>query len=443
MQATFHFNGALNDFLPPEGRGLSVRCTFNAGQSVKHLIESLGVPHTEVERILVAGNPVDFSYQVADGDRAEVYPVMTAQLPAGEPGFILDNHLGRLAVYLRMLGFDALYRNDFHDGELARLSSQEGRVLLTRDRRLLMRAQVTQGYWVRSKIPRQQLLEVVQRFNLRDGIVPFSRCMRCNGTLQPVSKEAVLDRLEPLTRLYYEEFRICGDCGQVYWKGSHYERMQRFIGQTFQVRAALPDDDHPLLPPGLLSIPGVTPALLGSVFAAAAELYRIGPWKRLAGETPIELRCPQQAPPRLLVVLGAGGQAFGLCVYDSAGDLSRAQESADPLETAGGLNWLALSYDSADFLALEDLAAVERFGWPVAGEEAYPAITRLGSPGPELHPPTLDDLIWLDGALRGMGEYITHHLELDEHSRLAPYQVVLQVETSAGPVELGLRIPAG
>jgi len=443
MQATFHFNGALNDFLPLDGRGLSIRCTFNTGQSVKHLIESLGVPHTEIQRILVAGNPVDFSYQVADEDRVEVYPAETVQLQAGGSGFILDNHLGRLALYLRMLGFDALYRNDFHDIDLARLSSQEGRVLLTRDRRLLMRVQVTQGYWVRSKIPRQQLLEVVQRFNLRDGIVPFSRCMRCNGTLEPVSKEAVLDRLEPLTRLYYDEFRICSDCDQVYWKGSHYERMQRFIDQTFQGRAAMPDEEHPLLPPGLLSITGVTPALLGSVFAAAAELYRIGPWKRLAGETPIEVRCPQQAPPRLVVMLGAGGQAFGLCAYDSAADLRMAQESADPLETAGGLNWLALSYDSDDFMAVEDLAAVGRFGWPVAGEEAYPAIARLGSPGPELHSPALDDLRWLDGALRGLGDYFTHHLELDERSRLVPYQAVLRVETSDGPVELALRIPAG
>jgi len=237
MQAYFHFNGALNDFLPPDGRSLSIRCTFNAGQSVKHLIESLGVPHTEVVRILVDGNPVDFSYQVADGDRVEIYPAVTVQLQASEPSFILDNHLGRLAVYLRMLGFDALYRNDFHDGELARLSSQEGRILLTRDRRLLMRAQVTQGYWVRSKIPRQQLSEVVQRFNLNAEIVPFRRCMRCNGMLKPVAKEAVLDRLEPLTRLYYDEFHICNDCGQVYWKGSHYEHMQLFIDQTFPLKA--------------------------------------------------------------------------------------------------------------------------------------------------------------------------------------------------------------
>jgi hypothetical protein len=151
---------------------------------------------------------------------------------AGEHRFVLDNHLGRLAVYLRMLGFDALYRNDYQDEELARVSSEERRILLTRDVRLLMRNQVRHGYWVRSKIPRQQLLEIVKRYNLVEMVTPFLRCMRCNGVLMPVSKEMVLDRLEPLTRLYYDDFRICAECDQVYWRGSHYERMQIFLEQV-------------------------------------------------------------------------------------------------------------------------------------------------------------------------------------------------------------------
>ena len=203
----------------------------------------------------------------------------------------------------------------------------------------------------------------------------------------------------------------------------------------------MPEEEHPLLPPSLLSIPGVTPALLGSVFTAAAVLYRIEPWKRLAEEVPIEVRCPRQAPPRLVVMLGAGGQAYGLCAYDSAADLRMAQESADPLEAASGLNWLALSYDSADFLALEDIEAAQRFGWLVAAEEAYPAITRLGSPGPGMHPPTLEDLLWLDGALRGLGEFFTYPLVLDNHGGLKPQAAVLRVEASQGPCELAQRIP--
>ena len=194
----------------------------------------------------------------------------------------------------------------------------------------------------------------------------------------------------------------------------------------------MPEGEHLLLPPSLISIPGVTPDLIGSVFAAAAELYHIGPWKRLGGETPIEVRCPRQAPARLVVVLGAAGQAYGLCVYDSAADLSKALAGADPLEAARALNWLALSYESDDFLAAEDLAAIQHFGWHVAAEGAYPAITRIGSPGPELHSPTVGDLLWLDGALRGLGKFTLHHLNAQ--------QAVLQVETSRGAVELALRI---
>lgn len=233
--ASIHFLGSLNDFLPPKKRGQAAVLSFNCGQTIKHLIESLGVPHVEVGCILAAGRPVDFSYQVEDGDVLEVYPLTPVQENRDEERrFILDNHLGQLAIYLRMLGFDALYRNDFQDEELANLASQKDRTLLTRDRRLLMRNQVERGYWVRNTLPRQQLVEIVQRFDLRRWISPFRRCMRCNSLLQPVEKTAVLDRLEPLTRLYFEEFRICPDCHRIYWKGSHYERMRRFIEQVLQ-----------------------------------------------------------------------------------------------------------------------------------------------------------------------------------------------------------------
>jgi hypothetical protein len=121
-----------------------------------------------------------------------------------------------------------------------------------------------------------------------------------------------------------------------------------------------------------------------------------------------------------------------LCVYDSATDLRKALAGADPLEAAREFNWLALSYESNDFLAAEDLNAIQRFGWHVAAEEAYPAITRIGSPGPELHSPTLEDLLWLDGALRGLGKFTLHHLKAQ--------QAILQVKTSTGAQEIALRI---
>jgi uncharacterized protein with PIN domain/sulfur carrier protein ThiS len=234
-QAQFRFHAELNDFLAPKVKGATITCPINGDQSVKHLIESLGIPHPEVSRILVNEIPVDFGYIVQDADQIDVYPITPAEQIARLPNercFILDNHLGRLAVYLRMLGFDSLYRNDYHDEELALVANQEERILLTRDVRLLMRNLVGNGYWVRSKIPREQLVEVVERFGLTPHVQPFRRCMRCNGILQSVSKERVLERLEPLTKLYYHEFRICPRCDRVYWKGSHYERMQKFLDQV-------------------------------------------------------------------------------------------------------------------------------------------------------------------------------------------------------------------
>jgi hypothetical protein len=142
---------------------------------------------------------------------------------------VLDNHLGRLTAYLRLLGFDAAYRNDLQDAELALISSQEGRILLTRDRRLLMRAVIRQGYWVRSLLPRQQVREVLQRYCLFSAVQPFGRCVHCNAVLEPVPKAQILHRLQPLTRRYFAEFLRCPGCNQIYWKGSHYEHLLAFI----------------------------------------------------------------------------------------------------------------------------------------------------------------------------------------------------------------------
>jgi uncharacterized protein with PIN domain len=227
--ARFTFLPDLNGFLIPEHREGTFDYPFEPGQSIKHLVEAAGVPHTEVGQMLVNGAPVDFSYPVRDGDRVEVSP--TAEPYPGEPRFVLDGHLGRLAAYLRMLGFDVTYRNDFDDEELARIAEEEERILVTRDRRLLMRRGVRYGYCPRSLDPSQQLVEAARRYGLAGRIAPFRRCLRCNTLLEPVSKEAVLDQLEPLTKRYYDEFHRCPACGQVYWKGSHYEHMLDLIEQ--------------------------------------------------------------------------------------------------------------------------------------------------------------------------------------------------------------------
>jgi uncharacterized protein with PIN domain/sulfur carrier protein ThiS len=244
--AFFRFYAELNDFLPAHSRQKTVAETFGDGQTVKHLIEALGVPHTEIDLILVNGEPTDLSYQVQDGDRVSVYPPFESidimpltsvrPSPLVEPRFILDGHLGRLAAYLRMVGFDTLYRNDYDDEALARISSEDHRILLTRDRGLLKRSIVTRGYWLRQTDPRAQLVEVLRRFDLFDRLSPFTRCLSCNGLLQPIPKEVVADRLPPDTRKTHDEFRVCRACGQVFWDGSHVERMRKLIEWVLEQR---------------------------------------------------------------------------------------------------------------------------------------------------------------------------------------------------------------
>jgi uncharacterized protein with PIN domain len=212
---------------------------FDVSGSVKDMIEALGVPHTEVDVILVNGVPVDFSYQVRDGDHISVYPSFESldspslkhlkPQPPSEKRFILDTHLGRLAAYLRMLGFDSLYSNESQDDELAQISAREGRILLTRDQGLLKRNIVTNGYWVRTTLPREQVFEVVSYFDLVPLMNPFRRCVHCNSLLETVSKELILHRLLPETKRHHNEFYICPACDRIYWKGSHYRRMMNFI----------------------------------------------------------------------------------------------------------------------------------------------------------------------------------------------------------------------
>lgn len=237
--ASFRFYAELNDLLPPDKRGSSFIERFDAVVSVKDAIEASGVPHTEVGLILVNGESVDFSRLLRGGDRISVYPVfrsvdvnpLTRVRPAfqRERCFVLDTHLGKLTAYLRMLGFDSLYRNDYQDEDLAHISAKQQRTLLSRDRELLKRSIVTHGYLVREAHPRQQLIEVVSRFDLSGSISPFRRCLQCNALLQPVAKGLISHQLLPHTRQHYDEFHLCPECHRIYWKGSHYQRMTRLI----------------------------------------------------------------------------------------------------------------------------------------------------------------------------------------------------------------------
>jgi uncharacterized protein len=242
IAVTVRVYAELNGFIAPERRHADVRLTLRERDSGKDVIESIGVPHTEVELVLVNGTSVGFAYRVQDGDRIAVYPSLkSTELDSiegavplrppleGAPRFVLDMHLGRLATHLRLLGFDTLYWTEAHDPFLAKVSEEEARILLTRDRGLLKRGNVTYGCHVWETNPEKQVVEVLRRFDLFSVVAPFTRCTLCNGMVDPVSKEEVLDQLEPKTRLYFHEFRRCRECGRVYWKGSHYQRILQLI----------------------------------------------------------------------------------------------------------------------------------------------------------------------------------------------------------------------
>jgi hypothetical protein len=240
--ATFHFHDELNDFLPRQQRGKVINHPFDWRASIKDMIESLGVPHAEIEMLVVNGRSVDFDYVVQANDAIHVYPygettALADKIPLrpplqGKARFVLDTHLGRLAAYLRMLGFDTLYRNNYDDEELARISWQESRILLTRDIGLLKRKTVIYGYFVRNTDSKKRVLEVIRRFRLLDAVEPFKYCMKCNGLLQLIPKEAVLHRISEQTARYYDQFHHCPSCDQVYWMGSHYQRMQQFMDEV-------------------------------------------------------------------------------------------------------------------------------------------------------------------------------------------------------------------
>ena len=203
------------------------------------MIESLGVPHTEADLILVNSKSVNFKYIINDGDDISVYPVFESfditevqhlrPIPLRKPKFIADVHFGRLTRYLRMMGLDVLYKNNFSDNEIVKLSLKEKRAILTRDRGILKRNEVTHGYWVRSTKVEEQAKEVLKRFDLQKEIKEFSRCIECNERLKSIKKETIIDQLPPRVANSQNEFYHCSSCKKIYWKGTHYLRMLKFI----------------------------------------------------------------------------------------------------------------------------------------------------------------------------------------------------------------------
>jgi len=251
---TIRFYAQLNDFLPLARQQRPFTHFFCGSPAVKDVIESLGIPHPEVALILVDGSPVGFPALLLGGEKVSVYPVfqhldIPPSILVGPQSpvfmrFVLDAHLGKLASYLRMLGFDAVYCNDLDDGQLVALAATGQRIMLSQDRDLLKRKQLTYGYCPRAKDPVRQLIEVLNRYRLYSHIVPFTRCLLCNGELIPVAAETVWDLLPPRVKSHYSQFHRCRGCGKVYWPGTHHRRMAAFISDIRQELAEIiPGDD--------------------------------------------------------------------------------------------------------------------------------------------------------------------------------------------------------
>ena len=223
MTAGFLFHGPLADFLPRERRGTRFDYECARAASFKNAIEALGVPHTEVGRLMVNGEPATLQRTVREGDAVEVFPPETNCDP--DPRFLADAHLGGLARFLRMLGFDTLHEPGLHDQEIRRIASDERRIVLTRDRELLKCREIARGCYVHALRIEAQLAEVAERYALAPRARPFTLCLRCNVPLERVEKASVLERLPERVRLAQSEFTRCPACERIYWPGSHYQRM--------------------------------------------------------------------------------------------------------------------------------------------------------------------------------------------------------------------------
>jgi len=235
------FYGTLNDFLRPGYRQISFLHGYTGSPSVKDIIESVGVPHVEVSLILVNGNRVPFAFHPENGDRISCYSrfhninignINLLKDVPDNPRFILDVHLGKLVKYMRIMGFDTLYKTNFTDDEILRVASSEERIILTRDLGILRNGLAKMGYYIRSTAPRMQLIEVMDAYSLREKSNPFSRCSICNGLVETISKEEVLKELNANTIKYYEDFFRCRSCGQIYWEGSHFKKIEMFIDEN-------------------------------------------------------------------------------------------------------------------------------------------------------------------------------------------------------------------
>jgi uncharacterized protein len=237
FKVRLRFHGDLNLFLRSKASDVVTERSLAEKTSIKDVIESCGVPHPEVDLILIDDQTVGFDHTVAKDTNVEVFPIENRDTyhtekrlqSIGIGRFVSDGHLGGLTRNLRLLGFDVAYPKNADDRQLLEVMIRENRALLTRDRRLLMHAIVQHGYYPRSQNADEQTIEVVRRFELSELIAPFTRCLRCNAPLEEAPKAEIIDKLQPLTKIYYDQFHRCPDCKQIYWSGSHFPKLQKRI----------------------------------------------------------------------------------------------------------------------------------------------------------------------------------------------------------------------
>ena len=234
------FHGELNDFLPPARRRRRFISGFQGRESVKDKIEALGVPHTEVDVILVNGKSVDFNYILRNGDHIGVYPELETpnmppgtrhlqHMPKGNPRFIADNNIHDMVKIMRALGLDVSENPILSPEEMVNNAINEKRVLLSSNRRLLKRKRLVHGIFIRPGNREAQIQKIVNRLSLKSRCKPFSRCLVCNTLLQAVEKVSVWDRIPPKTRSRCNDFARCLSCDRIYWKGTHYEKIKEKV----------------------------------------------------------------------------------------------------------------------------------------------------------------------------------------------------------------------
>lgn len=238
-RATLRFYEELNDFLPRHRRKTDFEVEIKGKRSIKDMIEALGVPHTEIDLILVNEKSVDFTYILQDGDRISVYPVFESlnienvtrlrKIPLRETKFIADINLGHIVKYMRILGFDVCFDPLLSHRQIIEISKKENRIVLTKSKNLLKFKDITHGIFIRPGTTEEQVRGIIDFLDIKDIVKPFSRCLRCNNLLRSVPKESIVDRIPPKTKVFCNEYSYCKPCDKIYWKGTHFIKMKRVI----------------------------------------------------------------------------------------------------------------------------------------------------------------------------------------------------------------------